>query len=555
MDNEYNQPGGYPPQYPAGQQSVGYPVQGYGTQQGYQQPADPYVVQQQGYQNAADGFGTSATYPGELNGYGAQQGYQQPADPYGTQQQSYQNAAEAFGTSATYPGELNAYGAAAQQPYQDPGAYQQPYSQDGYQHLFNQQPPMEEQPPAGFPPVPLKMRRRRLTGSDIALIVVALLAVIGFACWFLYSTYAPEVAKYGQIESGSLSATHAGDCLIVRNEAPYDAEGVTSITYDAQEGSLVKRGDKICKVYSAGYSSNAIRQLQEYREQIRDYQKDLMEEDGPFDGKMTGYNENVMTLVREMRSILDGASGSLANQETLLATAVKKRQDYMEQQYTSDQRYSRLYDDERSQTQRIDSWTKQHTATTEAIVSFYSDGYEYSLTSNNYMNFEPTEVRAMINGYKPELSATQKGKTTIYRMVRDGEWYVLFLSDYTEWNPVKGQVYELSLERFEDTQVLAEVVEFTRAGGELLLRLRVTGPVEDMLSMRTCEEVLGESMSTLMANKRAIYRQDGMTGVVVVEGSTESFIPVNVVLTDGDNVYFQPIQQGLLFEGMTVRLF
>ena len=161
----------------------------------------------------------------------------------------------------------------------------------------------------------------------------------------------------------------------------------------------------------------------------------------------------------------------------------------------------------------------------------------------------------MINGYKPELSATQKGKTTIYRMVRDGEWYVLFLSDYTEWNPVKGQIYELSLERFEDTQVLAEVVEFTRAGGELLLRLRVTGPVEDMLYMRTCEAVLGESMSTLMANKRAIYMQDGMTGVVVVEGSTESFIPVNVVLTDGDNVYFQPIQQGLLFEGMTVRLF
>ena len=502
MDNQFYPPnGGYPQGQPIpGDQTAGrQPVQGFDQQPG---AYNPYDLQQSGY--AA---------------------YMQP-------QQNVQ-----------------------QNPYQQPyGGAQQPYAEAGYEYHFDHtQSVMQEQAPNGFPPqqlVPQKPRLR-LTAFHVAIIVAAL----GFLGWYLYATFVPEAAKYGKITAGNLSASHSGDCLIVRNEVPYDAEGVTSITYDAQEGSLVKRGDKICKVYSAGYSSNAIRQLQEYREQIRDYQKDLMEEDGPFDGKMTGYNENVMTLVREMRSILGGASGSLANQETLLATAVKKRQDYMEQQYTSDQRYSRLYDDERSQTQRIDSWTKQHTATTEAIVSFYSDGYEYSLTSNNYMNFEPTEVRAMINGYKPELSATQKGKTTIYRMVRDGEWYVLFLSDYTEWNPVKGQIYELSLERFEDTQVLAEVVEFTRAGGELLLRLRVTGPVEDMLYMRTCEAVLGESMSTLMANKRAIYMQDGMTGVVVVEGSTESFIPVNVVLTDGDNVYFQPIQQGLLFEGMTVRLF
>ncbi len=58
-----------------------------------------------------------------------------------------------------------------------------------------------------------------------------------------------------------------------------------------------------------------------------------------------------------------------------------------------------------------------------------------------------------------------------------------------------------------------------------------------------------------MVNERAIYVQDDMTGVVVVEGSTESFIPINVIHVVDGYAYFQTIQQGLLFEGTTVRLF
>ena len=155
----------------------------------------------------------------------------------------------------------------------------------------------------------------------------------------------------------------------------------------------------------------------------------------------------------------------------------------------------------------------------------------------------------------PEKSSAQKGKTTIYRMVENGEWYVLFLSKDTDWNPVNGQIYQLQLERFEDAAVYAEVVNFTRSGGELLVRLKVSGDVRPVLYMRTCGAVLGESLSTLCVPERAIYTQDGMTGVVVVDGSTQSFIPVNVIHTANGNAYFQAIQQSLLFEGMTVLLF
>jgi len=295
--------------------------------------------------------------------------------------------------------------------------------------------------------------------------------------------------------------------------------------------------------------------LRDYRTSIRDYQKKLIEAETTYDAKLNRVTSDVLTYARAVRDLIGGARGSLENQEELLSAAVTARQVYLKSKYASDQRFSRLYDDELSQTQRIDSWTKQYTAATEGVISFYSDGYEYGLTGSNYTGFDPRTVRSMMNGAMPERSTAQKGKTTIYRMVENGEWYVLFLSKDTDWNPVNGQIYQLQLERFENTAVYAEVVNFTRSGGELLVRLRVQGDVKPILYMRTCGAVLGESLSTLCVPERAIYVQDGMTGVVVVDGQTQSFIPVNVIHYENGNAYFQAIQQSLLFEGMTVMLF
>ncbi len=530
MDNQFYPPNGMPQ---GGQPNPGMP--GYGVPQ----QADPYG-QQNPYLQPQQGQGMPQP---EMPGY----------DPYDLQQSGY-----ATYTQPQIPVQPLQQQDYAQNPYQT--GYQppytgeaQPYSEAGYQYHFDhgQNPP--EQPPVGFPPQQLKPEKPRLqlTAFHFAIIAVAL----GFLGWYLYATLVPEAARYGQITSGSLSANHSGDCLIVRNEVPYDAEGVTSVVYDAEEGSTVIRGDYICKVYSSGYSTREMTTLQNYRTSIRDYQKKLLESETTYDAKRNRVTSDVVTYAKAVRDLIGGARGSLENQEELLAIAVQARQAYMKSKYASDQRLSRLFDDELSQTQRIDSWTKQYTAIDSGVVSFYSDGYEYGLTGQNYTAFEPRQVRTMINGQAPEKTTAQKGKTTIYRMVEEGEWYVLFLSDNTSWNPVQGQIYQLQLERFENTQVYAEVVDFTRSGGELLVRLKVNSDVKPVLYMRSCGAVLGESMSTLCVPERAIYTQDGMTGVVIVSGSTESFIPVNVIHYDGGNAYFQAIQQGLLFEGMTVLLF
>ncbi len=511
-------------------------MQGYTAQQGY--------VPQGAPQMPPYGVQPGAAWPQES--IPQQPGY----DPYNLQQSGYAAYTQSQQpVQQGYPPEQNPY----QNGYQPYGGQQQPYAEAGYQYYFDHSQPQVQEQPAGFPVQQLKPQKPKLqlTSFHIAVIVAAL----GFLGWYLYATLVPDAARYGQITSGNLSASHAGDCLIVRNEVPYDAEGVTSVVYDADEGSSVVRSDYICKVYSSGYSTREMNTLRTYRTSIRDYQKKLIEAETTYDAKLNRVTSDVLTYARAVRDLIGGARGSLENQEEKLAEAVTARQVYLKSKYASDQRFSRLFDDELSQTQRIDSWTKQYTAATEGVVSFYSDGYEYGLTGSNYLDFDPRTVRGMINGAMPEKSSAQKGKTTIYRMVENGEWYVLFLSKDTDWNPVNGQVYQLQLERFEDAAVYAEVVNFTRSGGELLVRLKVAGDVRPVLYMRTCGAVLGESLSTLCVPERAIYTQDGMTGVVVVDGSTQSFIPVNVIHHANGNAYFQAIQQSLLFEGMTVLLF
>lgn len=400
-------------------------------------------------------------------------------------------------------------------------------------------------------PQPPRPSKNKLNILQILLI----LASFGFCGWYLYTALVPVAATTAVITAGTLSARYEGDCLIVRNETPYDAEGVTSVDYQAEEGSVVQRGYEICSVYSSGFSTKEMTALQDYRDQIRDYQLQLIRGETTYDAKMARVESDVLSRAKEVREIIGGARGNLTNQEKLLDAAIDARQLYIKQKYSGDQRLSRLYDDELSQMQRIDSWTKSYAATAENIVSFYSDGYEYGLTAANYDSFTPAEVRAMYNGQKPEKSTIQKGKTTIYRTIKDGQWYVLFLVKDTTWNPVEGQTYELQMERFENTTVHATVESFTRSGGELLVRLSVRDSVKPVLYMRTCQAVLGDYMSQLCVPARAITRQHDTDGVVVLDGANVSFIPVNIIFRNGDDVYISAIQQGHLFEGQTVMLY
>jgi hypothetical protein len=403
-----------------------------------------------------------------------------------------------------------------------------------------------------------RRQERRRSRSPLVRILQAMLIVglVGGVALVVYNSMQEPKPTTAVVETASLGTIHTGDAIIVRNESVYNDEGVQNIEYIAREGSVVQRGDVVCYVFSTGYSSKELTTLQDYRDQIKEYQQSLLDSETAYDQKMDRLNGQVIQRGLEVRALVHGARGNLINEETVLQDAIDERQAYFRSKYSSDMRLSRLYDDEETQQKRIDSWIKQRAATLESIISFYTDGYEYALTAENYLSYTPAEVRAMYNGQKPEQDITERGKTDIYRLVRTNAYAVLMLIKDSVWTPVEGSSYKLKLENFSTTTVNATVISYTRSSGELLLRLGVEADVTPVLYMRTCQAQLSESVDSLVVPKAAIYTQNEQKGVVRVESDGSlTFIPVSIISEQQGSVYVAPIQTGALVSGQTVRLF
>ena len=406
-----------------------------------------------------------------------------------------------------------------------------------------------------MPPQPTQFtsqpEKKRMSVVQIMLIIAAL----GFLAWYVITSLAPEPEQYARVTAGTIGTRYNGDCLIIRDESPFDAESVTSIDYVAEEGTMVEARTTVCNVYLSGFSTRELTTLQDYRDQIKEYQMKLLNQEIGTDAQMEKLESDVMTRAREVREIIGGARGNMSNQEKYLDEAIRNRQRYLKEKYSNDARLTRLYEDEQSQLQRINSWTKTYSTVSSGIVSFYSDGYEYGLNVNNYESFTPGEVRSMINGTKPPQDSLQKGRTTIYRLVKDGYWYVVMLIRDNTLNPVEGTEYELRLENFKDTTVRARVVSFTRMGGELAIRLNVRSSVLPVLYIRSCTGVLGDDVTSLMVPERAIYIQDNMSGIVRYDNGYEWFVPVNVQEKRDGMCYITPIQPGSVDVDDVVMLF
>ncbi len=415
------------------------------------------------------------------------------------------------------------------------------------------QPQQGEEEPQGFDYVP-KTRgpRRRVAWWHWAVVAAAALGVAIFA----YISFRPERATTAVVRTASLGEQYSGDAIVVRDEAVYDAEGVTQVEYVADEGQWVRYNTEICRIYISGYSNTAVTSLQDARDAIRTYQRTLLTSETTVEGQRYAAESNVLQSVRQIRDIMGGAPGNLSNQEEMLTAAVRDRQSYIRNRYSSDQRLTRLLEDANVAEQKIDSYTRRAKAIEECIVSFYVDGFEYGLTMNNYNTFDPAQVRSMMNGQKPDLTASQRGRTAIYRTIRDNPWAVLMLADDQTWNPVEGQEFRMKLETFSDDQVVvARVESFRRTGGELLVILVVDSGVSDVLDLRQSRVELYSENTALIVPSRAIFVQDEMEGVVVRSGTADLFVPVTIIRRSGDDVYISPVTEGFLFEGLTVRLF
>ena len=379
-------------------------------------------------------------------------------------------------------------------------------------------------------------------------------------CGFLYACYlvvGGMFEKTAVITAGNMGNQYHANAVIVRNETLTSAEGLTSITYYADEGEVVYKGNKIAEIYSTGYSQTDMNKLLNIRSQIKAQHKALAASSYT-DLQLDRMNTNVLSIAADIRSVArKEATGNLLNLMRQMDTAMANRQSYLKTKYASDQNLSNLYRDESSLLKKIASWTITYIADSDCIVSFYTDGYENSVNSSTYGTLNPSDVRAVIRGAMPEQSTVSRGSDPIFRTVIEDEWYALFLCQDRDWNPVVGETYQMQLTGFDDYVIPAQVVSFTRIGSDLLLRMHVSQSVEPVLNIRTCDASVGDFVTGYSVPINALYTMDNMIGVVVADGGAQTFVGVTVIsYPDADTAFVRPTLDGSpLTDGKTILLF
>lgn len=390
-------------------------------------------------------------------------------------------------------------------------------------------------------------RRRRVTGRFYIFIAILLIAIFLIVRPYLDFGSSEEV-----IFSWQSSLEQVTDCVIIRDESVVVDDSTVHVEYVAKENTEVNEGDTIASLYTTGYSESLLKKLETTRQNIQAYHKTLL-------GTIVDNDLSRLETIIDMAAV---DFKNLANQNTrgnlqtvteLLETAMVNRQEYLRQNKRDDTKLTKLYEEENARLTSIQSWRKVSKADSTGVVSFYLDGYETDLTVDLLDTLTPSDIQTVLAG--GNLGSTAETKAHgIYRLVNQDQWYVAIVSKADEWNPIIEQTYYLQFEGFDDLRFEATVTSVQKASGTLLAIFEVDSPIGPLIYQRTGKATLSIALSSLAVRESALYNQDGQLGIWLYDVPGGTFVPVDVLSTDGDIVQIQPLVDGALQPGQRVLI-
>lgn len=392
------------------------------------------------------------------------------------------------------------------------------------------------------------MRRRRVAGRFYIFIAILLLAI--------FLVVRPHLNLGGGGEDvifvWNSAFEQSMDCVFIRDERVESSEAVVRVEYLAKENTEVAQGDLIANLFTTGYSESLLKRLEETRQNIQAYHKTLLGTivDNTLDRLDTIID---MTAVDFKNLAAQQTRGNLLTVVEQLETAMVNRQEYLRQNKRDDTKLTKLYDEENARLSSIQSWRKQSTAVSGGVVSFYLDGYEQDLSVDLLESLTPADIRTVLAGGELGHTAGTR-KNGIYRIVDQDKWYTAILADANSWNPVVDQSYYLKLEGFEDLVYTATVTSVQKSSGMVLAIFEIDQPVGPLIYQRTGRATLSIELSSIAVHTKALYSQNGQIGIWVYDVPGGTFVPVEVLSTDGDIALIQATVDGVLQPGQRVLI-
>ena len=392
------------------------------------------------------------------------------------------------------------------------------------------------------------MRKKRVTGR-FYLFLLALLVVAFLLLRPLLVTRSKETV----IMMANAAQRQTVDCVLIRDESVFASDSTARVEYIAAEDSLVAQGDNVANLYTTGYSEGLLNNLEETRKKIQDYHKQLLA--NIVDADLNRLDSVVNYMALELKNLITRqTTGNLKTVSSQLETAMVNRQDYLRQNKRGDNKLTKLYDEENARLSSIQSWRKVATASQDGVVSFYIDGYENDLTPAALKTLSIADVRAVLAGNALD-NTKQTRANGIYRIVDQDHWYVAVLASGNTWTPVVGQDnYFMQLQGFDDLIYTASVYSVQKEGDTTLAVFEINDPIGPLIYCRRGKAQFNIELTGLSVRVEALYNQNGQMGVWVYDVPGGTFVPVEVLSTDGSVAMIQPLVDGALQLGQTVLI-
>ena len=392
------------------------------------------------------------------------------------------------------------------------------------------------------------MRKRRVTGRFF----LFLLALLVIAFLILRPRLFPG-SKETVIMMANADQRQTVDCVLIRDESVTMAESTARVEYIAPENSLVTADTTVANLYATGYSESLLNNLEATRKKIQDYHKQLLA--NIVDSQLQKLDQNVNRKALEFKNLITRqTTGNLKTVASQLETEMVRRQEYLRQNKRGDSKLTKLYDEENTRLASIQSWRTVSNADRDGVVSFYIDGYETDLTPDTLNGLSIPQIRSVLAGERLE-NTRQTRNNGIYRIVNQNRWYVAVLYSGNTWTPMVGQDnYYLQMEGFDDLTYTASVYSVQKENDTTLAIFEVRDPIGPLIYRRTGKAQFSITLTGLSVRVEALYNENGQMGVWVYDVPGGTFVPVEVLSTDGDIAMIQPMVEGALQLGQTVLI-
>ena len=93
-----------------------------------------------------------------------------------------------------------------------------------------------------------------------------------------------------------------------------------------------------------------------------------------------------------------------------------------------------------------------------------------------------------------------------------------------------------------------------KSSGTVLAIFEIDQPVGPLIYQRTGRATLSIELSSIAVHTKALYSQNGQIGIWVYDVPGGTFVPVEVLSTDGDIALIQATEDGVLQPGQRVLI-